>query len=377
MKEYISTHGYTQLVGYTATDSPNSRVNLAEYLACNTTDTSIDFWGLNIYEWCGNSSFAQSGYQARTQEIASINIPAFFSEYGCNAVSPRQFQDVPTLYSTDMSGVWSGGIVYEYQMESNAFGLVNISSDGSSVTTTPDFDNLKAQYAAATGPQTTASSYSANTTQPACPATDPTNWPVALTLPPTPNQDVCGCVSKQLSCVSTYNSGTDLGVIGKAIGTVCGQSQAACAAIASNGTTGTYGSLSHCDPLTQLNIALDSYYNSQGRSSDACAFGGVATLTTGGPTATDAVASATASCLAAGFAQGTGVPSPTMVPSGFTTHAATAPTGGSGSGSGGSGAGKNGTSHGNGAPGTAAAASAGMLVGSAALALLSGLALLA
>ncbi|PCH36489.1 carbohydrate-binding module family 43 protein [Wolfiporia cocos MD-104 SS10] len=319
IKSYMRAHNYTQLVGYTGTDSPNSRVALPYYLACDEDTGSIfDYWGLNIYEWCGDSSFTASGYQARTEELANLGIPAFFSEYGCNEVEPRTFSDVPVLYGSDMSGVWSGGIIYEYIEQSNAYGLVNISSDGSSVTTLTDFTNLKSQYATATGSSLAQASYTPSITLPdACPS-DNSSWPVSTNLPPTPNSEECSCVNSALTCVSTYSEGDS--AIGTALGEICGTDSSACDVIAGNGTLGTYGALSMCDSLTQLNVAMDVYYNSQGREATACKWS-FATILSNSISGTAAAASATASCIKAdGFAASTGVPSATTTLAGATTR---------------------------------------------------------
>lgn len=52
------------------------------------------------------------------------------SEYGC-ITNTRTFAETTALYQTDMTGVFSGGLVYEYAQEENNYGLVEIS--GSSV----------------------------------------------------------------------------------------------------------------------------------------------------------------------------------------------------------------------------------------------------
>ena len=65
------------------------------------------------------------------------------SEYGC-ITNKRNFQEVATLYSTNMTGVFSGGLVYEYSEEGNGFGLVTIS--GTTATPNSDFNALKAAY---------------------------------------------------------------------------------------------------------------------------------------------------------------------------------------------------------------------------------------
>lgn len=123
MKAYIKQKNYRTIgVGYATNDDADIRVNLADYLNCGPAQDSIDFWGYNVYSWCGNSSYSASGYEARTQELSSYNIPAFFAEYGCNTNGVRMFTEVQALYGSDMTPVWSGGIVYEYFQEVNNYG---------------------------------------------------------------------------------------------------------------------------------------------------------------------------------------------------------------------------------------------------------------
>lgn len=71
-------------------------------------------------------------------------IPVFFSEYGCNKVMPRVFNEVQALYGSEMTSM-SGGLVYEYSQEESDYGLVQI-NDNATVSLLKDFDNLQAQY---------------------------------------------------------------------------------------------------------------------------------------------------------------------------------------------------------------------------------------
>ena len=122
IKSYIATKKYRPIgVGY-ATNDDDQRENLANYFDCGDPSAAIDFWGYNIYSWCGPSSYEASHYQERTQEFATYNVPAFFAEYGCNTIKPRIFDEVTALFGSNMSKVWSGGIVYMYFQEANEYG---------------------------------------------------------------------------------------------------------------------------------------------------------------------------------------------------------------------------------------------------------------
>ncbi|KAK4948533.1 1 3-beta-glucanosyltransferase gel4 [Elasticomyces elasticus] len=128
MKAYIKQKNYRTIgVGYATNDDADIRVNMANYFNCGDAASTIDFWGYNIYSWCGDSSYSTSGYDVRTQEFSKYSVPVFFAEYGCNKVQPRTFSDVPTLFG-NMSQVWSGGIVYMYFQEANNYGKPNNNS---------------------------------------------------------------------------------------------------------------------------------------------------------------------------------------------------------------------------------------------------------
>jgi hypothetical protein len=85
MKKYIKAKNYRTIpIGYATNDDQKIRAGLADYFDCGTSAESADFWGYNIYSWCGDSSYTLSGYDQRTKEFENYNIPAFFAEYGCN-----------------------------------------------------------------------------------------------------------------------------------------------------------------------------------------------------------------------------------------------------------------------------------------------------
>lgn len=129
MKAYIKTKNYRTIgVGYATNDDATIRANMADYFNCGDQSSAIDFWGYNIYSWCGDSNYIESGYNERVAEFSNYSVPAFFAEYGCNTVQPRTFSEVQALYGPNMTGVFSGGIVYMYFQEVNDYGKFLISA---------------------------------------------------------------------------------------------------------------------------------------------------------------------------------------------------------------------------------------------------------
>lgn len=149
IKDYIAKNADRTIpVGYSAADVRELLGDTWSYLGCNianSTSSKIDFFGLNSYSWCGNSSFTTSSYDQLIAQFSSTTIPVFFSEYGCNSLSPRIFTEVPVIYGPQMTGVMSGGIVYEWDQAVNNYGLVNVNDNGTA-DLLQDYLNLQGQY---------------------------------------------------------------------------------------------------------------------------------------------------------------------------------------------------------------------------------------
>lgn len=140
-------------VGYSAADVVSLRMPTYEYLTCalhgNQSDvSSIEFFGLNSYEWCsGVNDWDSSGYEDLIDDFKNSSVPVFFSEYGCNTNSPRTFEEVSEgIYSDHLINILDGGLVYEYSEESSKYGLVNIDDDDK-VILSQDYFNFKNQLA--------------------------------------------------------------------------------------------------------------------------------------------------------------------------------------------------------------------------------------
>ena len=151
LKNYIAKHSTRSIpVGYSAADVRDVLFDTWEYLQCamngTTNDMSrIDFFGLNSYSWCGFATFETSGYNVLVAGFSNTTVPVFFSEYGCNKVLPRVFDEVQALYGPLMTPVMSGGLVYEYSQEVSDFGLV-ILNDNTTASLRIDYNNLQSQF---------------------------------------------------------------------------------------------------------------------------------------------------------------------------------------------------------------------------------------
>ncbi|KAJ4307203.1 Glycolipid anchored surface protein 4 precursor [Collariella sp. IMI 366227] len=151
IKNYVKKHCSRPIpVGYSAADVRDILFDTYNYFQCTLEGdagdmSKADIFALNSYSWCGKSTFKAASYDQLVSGFAGADVPIFFSEFGCNTPSPRIFQEIGTIYGSEMNGVFSGGVVYEYTQEDNNFGLVDMKADGSA-TLMPDFLALQKQY---------------------------------------------------------------------------------------------------------------------------------------------------------------------------------------------------------------------------------------
>lgn len=158
----------------------------------------------------------------------------------------------------------------------NISGLVSVSGDTASKL--PDFTALSSQLAKVTPSGVNMASYTpTNTVARQCPTVG-LDWQAASALPPTPNEELCSCMTKALTCVpKSILSSKDVGSL---FGTVCGLGSGTCDGITANASTGHYGAYEMCNPVEKLGWALNNYYEKQqsaGNGASACDFKGAAT----------------------------------------------------------------------------------------------------
>lgn len=117
MKAYAAAREYRTIpVGYFTDVNDAWYQKLGEYLVCGGNESeAIDFYGVNAFQWCGDSSYTASGYNSLVSDLEVLGVPVFFSEDGCNIPSPRTWQDQAAVFGSNMSSVWSGAIAYEWR----------------------------------------------------------------------------------------------------------------------------------------------------------------------------------------------------------------------------------------------------------------------
>jgi hypothetical protein len=282
-KGYIAGQNYRKTlgVGYATADVP-TRNELAHYFACEPgnqgNQTAIDFWGYNVYSWCGNSNYQASSYGERVEFFSDYPVPVFFAEYGCietgDGPTHRPFTEVAVLYG-NMTDVFSGGIVYEWFMGTNQYGLIELTDNGASVSPYPDFTSLQSQLASVSPTTTMRSAYTPTNSPPACPTVDASWQAQASPLPPSVNPELCSCMAQSLQC---NIKSTDEDSYGDVFNYICSADDSYCKGIEHNATTGTYGSYSGCNPKDQLAWVANQYYLGKNKQADACSFSGMATV---------------------------------------------------------------------------------------------------
>jgi len=284
-------------VGYASNDDAEIRAEMAQYFNCGKQENAIDFWGYNIYSWCGKSSFQESGYDVQVKFFANYSVPVFFAEYGCNSpggAEGRLFEDTLAIYSDQMTDVFSGGIVFKFQQETNDYGLVK------GGTPMKNFKVLESQMKKVDPTIVQMDAYKPTNTAQACPNVG-TNWKVTgNALPPTPDADMCTCAYNAAKCRQIDDLNVkDYGVI---FDYICKADPAACAGIKAETDTGVYGPYVMCNPKEQLAVVLDAYYANQGGRADACSFKGSAQIVSNPSTPSSCSAKLSAASSAVAFA---------------------------------------------------------------------------
>ena len=155
MKRYIGAQADRRIpVGYSAADVKENIYQQAVYFACGDDDNArADFFAFNDYAWCDPSDFQKSGWDQKVELYSNYSIPIFLSEFGC-ITNRRDWNEIEALMSDKMTSVYSGGLAYEFTIEPNGYGLVELGSNGGAEPNA-DFERLANKFSenpAPTGP---------------------------------------------------------------------------------------------------------------------------------------------------------------------------------------------------------------------------------
>ncbi|CZT49602.1 related to GEL1 protein [Rhynchosporium secalis] len=180
MKAYISARKYRNIpIGYAAADVAENVDHQLKYFDCGPDGVRGDFFALNDYSWCDPNTFIGAGWDKKVERYKGYGVPLFMAEHGCNT-NRRDWNEVASLYSTNMTSVYSGGLAYEYTTEANGYGLV--STTNGNVAPNADFTRLEAAYKKTPNPPGDGG-YSATTTASQCPPAS-ADWEVKNDLIP-------------------------------------------------------------------------------------------------------------------------------------------------------------------------------------------------
>lgn len=169
MRQYIAERGYRRIpVGYSAADVSENRMQTAHYFNCGSEFERSDFFAFNDYSWCSPSNLRTSQWDQKVQNFTGYGLPIFLSEWGC-ITNGRDFSEIQALMSDDMTSVYSGGLMYEYSMEENNYGIVEI--DGDNVSELEEFAEMASAFSENPAP-TGDGGFTSTTNSVECPTTD-------------------------------------------------------------------------------------------------------------------------------------------------------------------------------------------------------------
>ena len=167
------------------------------------------------------------------------------------------------MFGNEMT-MWSGGVAFSYfpaESSQGQFGMVTISADGSTVTTSNDFLLLQQEYSNVSFTNSPLESSDGTPTYPSCPAPN-SSFNASSTLPPTPNDSACSCIEKSMSCQFTPSTNNVTSIVGVLLDDACsflGSAGGSCSDISSDGAAGVYGLVASCDPSTSFLCVIDMY----------------------------------------------------------------------------------------------------------------------
>ncbi|KAI1502219.1 Glucanosyltransferase-domain-containing protein [Biscogniauxia marginata] len=212
IKAFRDARGYRKIpISYTTPYSDDGLpVDTADYLSCGDEPDALELFGINVYTWCGNSSYYASGFDKLYEQFQGLNIPVVFSETGCREQA-GDFADVSTMLGPVFQAVFSGSIVYEWTMQDNGYGLVQYSSNDYTgfPETLDDYNALKTAFSTSNPTGTSKEAYTPSNTAPSCP-TSASTWSVKIdeALPTIEGLDLTTVTARTTITTTTSSAST-------------------------------------------------------------------------------------------------------------------------------------------------------------------------
>ncbi|OLY82939.1 Protein EPD1 [Smittium mucronatum] len=272
IKSYMKSKNINLPVGYADNDDEIIRSSLIKYFNCGDDPLAMaDFYGINTYRWCGSSNYENSRYEDMIKPFKNYSVPYLLTEYGCNTISPRIFKEVASIYGSDMEDYTSGGFLFEYSEEPNNYGLVKVSFENPIVEKLQDFDAFKGALLKANPKGTRIDKYKPPVNKSDCPKTSEI-WRSHSRLPPSPNVELCNCVSETSKCKlpNDYDpsNAVQSKVLSDKLSIICGKVD--CSDVSINTTMGVYGIISGCSSVQKANWILNKNFEKEGYSKENC-----------------------------------------------------------------------------------------------------------
>jgi hypothetical protein len=177
IRNYIRSRNLRTIpVGYSAADVSENRQQTADYFNCGDDEARSDFFAFNDYSWC-NTDYLTAGWDQKVKNFTDYGIPIFLSEFGCITNGERRFGEIESLMHPNMTAVYSGGMMYEYTVEENKYGIAKVNGNDPEVEKSPEFSNLASAFSRWPAPTGPGSPQHTTTKSVACPTRD-ANWDV-------------------------------------------------------------------------------------------------------------------------------------------------------------------------------------------------------
>ena len=106
------------------------RRDTIRFMAAGEPAERVDFYAFDVYDWCAPSDFKISGYQRLVEALSDDPVPMLFGEYGAHTGKPRDLGEVECLFSSQMTGVFSGGFLATYGHVENVYSRSEDGGDG-------------------------------------------------------------------------------------------------------------------------------------------------------------------------------------------------------------------------------------------------------